>query len=413
MVILLLSLVAAFILRLVLRWLNLRHLRRHGAEIPAGWEGVVDRGRLDRSAGYTLANSRLGLIEGSLGQIASLVFAFLLLSPYDRWIQGMTSHQVLQGVLFFGLLALVQGVAGLPFSAWRTFVLETRYGFNRTTWKLWLGDLVKGGAIAAVLLGLLLGGAFSLVAWSPRWWWLLVWLFLATLNLFLLYISPLVIEPLFFKFVPLCRAELEPRVRELAGRAGIRVSQVQQVDASRRSGHSNAYFSGIGKVKRIVLFDTLLGQLGDDEILAVLAHEIGHWKHGHLRKRLLVTQASLLAGSLLAWWLLQQPFLPQLVGADALSFPARLVVVGLLGSLAGLVLSPWSNWRSRRHEWEADRFAREATGDPAAMASALMALARENLSNLHPHPWYAMFHYSHPPVVERVARLRALFLASG
>lgn len=405
MLVLLSLLLLIFATRLLLRWLNLQHLRRYGDVVPEGWEHVIDQDRLSRAASYTLATSRLGLLEGGLGQIATLVFAFVLLPVYDRWVVSCSDHLVFQGLLFFGLLALVQAVAGMPFNAWRTFVLEERFGFNRTDWKLWLSDLAKGGLISAILLGLLLSGGLGLVMWSPHFWWVTVWLFLAFLSLLLMYISPVLIEPLFFKFSPLARPELEPRVRSLAEQAGIRVSKVQQVNASRRSGHSNAYFSGIGKVKRIVLFDTLLDQLDDDEIIAVLAHEIGHWKYGHLRKRLLIGQLSLLFGCLLAWWLLQQSFLPQMVGAESLSFSGRLVVAGLIGSLAGFLLTPWNSWRSRCHEWQADSYARNATGNPAALASALMSLAKENLSNLHPHPWYAKFYFSHPPVVERVARL--------
>ncbi|PLX80255.1 MAG: peptidase M48 [Desulfuromonas sp.] len=406
MLMLLSLLLLLFATRLLLRWLNLHHLKRFGDVVPDGWEHVIDRERLSRSARYTFATSRLGLLEGGLGQLATLIFAFVLLPVYDRWVVSCSESLVLKGLLFFGLLTLVQAVAGLPFNAWRTFVIEARFGFNRTGWKLWLSDLAKGSLISAVLLGLLLWGGFSLVAWSPRFWWVTVWLFLACLSLLLMYVSPALIEPLFFKFTPLARPELEPRVRSLAEQAGIRVSKVRQVDASRRSGHSNAYFSGIGRVKKIVLFDTLLDQLDDNEIIAVLAHEIGHWKYGHLRKRLLVGQASLLVGCLFAWWLLQQDFLPRLVGVESLSFSGRLVVVGLVGSLAGFLLTPWSSWRSRRHERQADSFAREVTGKPGALASALMLLAKENLSNLHPHPWYAVFYFSHPPVVERVARLQ-------
>jgi STE24 endopeptidase len=179
-----------------------------------------------------------------------------------------------------------------------------------------------------------------------------------------------------------------------------------QVDASRRSRHSNAYFTGIGRVKRIVLFDTLLDQMADREVLAVLAHEVGHWKKGHIRKRIFLTELASLAFFYLAWRLLAWGGIPGLLGLSSASFYAQVVVLGFLASLAAFPLAPLSAWFSRRHEWQADLFARRLTGDPGALASALVKLSRENLSNLHPHPLYAWVYYSHPPVVERVGALR-------
>jgi len=398
-------LLAVYAGKLLLCALNLRFLARHGDDIPAGWEADIDRDRLRKANRYTLAGSRLGLLESLFSQALGLLFAFLLLPHYDAWVQAKSSHLVLQGLLFFGLTGLAQALLGLPFSAWRTFVIEARFGFNRTGWRLWLQDLLKGALVSALLFAALVSGALALVLWSPHWWWLLVWVFMALFSLLLLYIFPCLIEPLFFKFSPLQRPGLENRVRELAEAAGIRVSRVQQVDASRRSGHSNAYFTGIGRVKRIVLFDTLLEQLEDGQVLAVLAHELGHWKHGHLRRRLVAGQLVSLAACLSAWWLLQQDWLPRLVGAADLGFCGRLVVLSLLGGLLGFCWTPVASWLSRRHERQADRYAVQATGQPGELAAALRRMARENLSNLHPHPLYAAIYFSHPPVVERVAAL--------
>ncbi|PNU20548.1 peptidase M48 [Geothermobacter hydrogeniphilus] len=398
-------LLAVYAGKLLLRALNLRFLARHGDDIPDGWEADIGRDRLRKANRYTLAGSRLGLLESLFSQALGLLFAFQLLPHYDAWVQAKSSHLVLQGLLFFGLLGLAQALLGLPFSVWRIFVIEARFGFNRTGWRLWLQDLLKGALVSVPLFAALVSGALALVLWSPQGWWLPVWGFMALLSLLLLYISPYLIEPLFFKFSPLRRPGLENRVRELAEGAGIRVSRVQQVDASRRSGHSNAYFTGIGRVKRIVLFDTLLEQLTDGQVLAVLAHELGHWKHGHLRRRLVVGQLVSLASCLAAWWLLQQDWLPRLVGAADLGFCGRLVVLSLLGGLLGFCWTPVSSWLSRRDERQADRYAVQATGQPRDLAAALRRMARENLSNLHPHPLYAAIYFSHPPVVERVAAL--------
>ncbi len=190
-------------------------------------------------------------------------------------------------------------------------------------------------------------------------------------------------------------------------KAGLKVSRVLQVDASRRSRHSNAYFTGIGRVKRIVLFDTLLEQMADDEVLAILAHELGHWKKGHLAKRLLRTELLMLAGCWGAHALLAAGVLPGMLGLATASFYAQLLILFFVAGILLFPFSPLTAWLSRRHEWQADRYAAGLTGDPQALASALVKLSRENLSNLHPHPWHSAWHDSHPPVAARVARLLA------
>jgi STE24 endopeptidase len=240
---------------------------------------------------------------------------------------------------------------------------------------------------------------------SPDYWWLWVWGFLALFTLLLMYLSPVLIEPLFFKFQPLKREELAAQVKSVMARAGLQVDRVQQVDASRRSKHSNAYFTGIGRVKRIVLFDTLLEQMTDDEIVSVLAHEAGHWKLGHIWKRLLAMELVSLVACWLAWALLGQGVLPGWFGLGPLSYVAQFVLLCFLASLAGFFLTPLSSGLSRRQEWQADRFAFDLTGNAQSLANALVKLSRENLSNLHPHPRYAWFYYSHPPVTARIARL--------
>ncbi|MBS1125715.1 MAG: Ste24 endopeptidase [Nitrospirae bacterium] len=248
--------------------------------------------------------------------------------------------------------------------------------------------------------------ALWLVQASPGWWWLWVWLFFLAFGIFMMYISPYVIEPLFFKFEPVKVEGLEARVRALMEKAGLKVSRVFQVDASRRSRHSNAYFTGIGKVKRIVLFDTLLQQMTQDEVLAVLAHEVGHWKKKHVLKRIVMTEIMALIGIVAGFRLLQGSWLSDLLRLGNASFFAKVVILGFLASIVTFPLTPLFSYLSRRDERESDQFARELTGDPGAMASALVKLSKENLSNLHPHPLYAAFYYSHPPVVERIRELK-------
>ncbi len=393
--------------RLFLQTLNLRHLKRFGDRVPAEFADTIDPETLRRTAAYTFAKNRIGLVESLFGNLLLLVFLFGGLLPlYDRWIGETLPSFIGGGLLFFLGLVLVQTVVDAPFSLYRNFRLEKRFGFNTMTMRLWFSDLVKTTLLSAVLLGLLVAGALALVRVSPRFWWLWVWGFFALVTLFLMYLSPYVIEPLFFKFEPVGKEGLEEKIRALMEKAGLQVSRVMQVNASRRSRHSNAYFSGIGRVKRIVLFDTLLEQMADGEILAVLAHEVGHWKKGHIRKRILLTELISLVLFYGAYRLIGWGGVPALLGLDSASFYAQVVILGFLASLATFPLTPLSAWLSRHHERQADRFACRITENPGDLATALVKLSRENLANLHPHPIYAWFYYSHPPVVERVRALR-------
>jgi len=395
--------------RLLLRQLNLSHLKRFGSQVPPGFAGQVDQHQLDRAVAYTIAQNRLGLWSALLGELVLLWFLFAGgLGWYDRTVTGYSQNFILQGVGFFLLLGLILSLLELPFSLIRTFRIEERFGFNTSSLRLWLRDQCKGLLLSGLLGGLLLAGAFWLVKTEPQLWWFWVWLLFGLASLFLLYLSPYLIEPLFFKFRPLDQPALENQVRELMARAGLTTGTVQQVDASRRSRHSNAYFTGIGRVKRIVLFDTLLQQMDNREIVAVLAHEIGHWKKGHVVLRLIRAQLVTFGFLCLAYLSLDQPWLPNLLGLTDASFFARVLIFVLLVSLATFPLTPVSSALARRQERQADRFAGRLSGDPEALATALVKLSRENLANLHPHPWYAWFHFSHPPVVERVARLRSM-----
>lgn len=395
-----------FAVRLWLRRLNLRYLLRHGHEVPAGFEMAVDQQRLVRTSDYTLANSRVGLVESLFGSALLITFLFAgLLDWYDGWVGGLVTSFVGQGVIFVLGLVLAQTVMDIPFSLYRTFVLEERFQFNTSTPRIWFTDLVKSLALGMILLSLVTAGALALVQASPEHWWLWVWCFLAIITLLLMYLSPVLIEPLFFKFEPLQNEGLAERVKTVMGQAGLQIDRVLQVDASRRSKHSNAYFTGIGRVKRIVLFDTLLEQMDEDEIVGVLAHEAGHWKLGHIWKRLLTMELVSLVACWLLWQMLAWDGLLGWFGLVQLSFVGKVVLIGFLASLVSFPLTPISSLLSRRHEWQADKFALDLAGEPEALAKALVKLCKENLSNLHPHPLYAWFYYSHPPVVERVARL--------
>ena len=391
------------VIRFGLDWLNLRFRQTTQKELPAAFAGKIDAERLEKSDAYALAGDKLSLIEDLLGVLLTLLFLFGGLLPwYDRLVAGFAEGFIFNGILFFALLTLVQMLIGMPFSLYRNFVLEERFSFNRMTFKLWLADTLKSLLIGSFLFGLLGGGSLWLVSVAPQSWWLWVWGFWAGMSLFLLYLSPYLIEPLFFKFTPLAKPELEDGVRELLQKAGVQAGKVLQVDASKRSGHSNAYFTGIGKVKRVVLFDTLLEQLDDDELLAVLAHELGHWRCGHLRSQLIKTQIIALVSCWLAFMLLNSGWLPGLLGLEQLSFAGQVLLLGWLASMLGFFWTPISSWWSRRQERQADQFAIDLVGSGQNLASGLVKLARENLSNLFPHPLYVAVYYSHPALVERV-----------
>lgn len=404
--ILLLLYLAVISIGYLLKYLNLGYLKAHAGIVPPEFEGSVDPVLLRKISNYTFEKNRVGTIESIISNLFLVILLFGgLLGWYDRWILSLDLPFIVTGMLFMLFLGTVEKIIDIPFSLYHHFMVENKYGFNTMTFRLWMTDLVKSGAVSLILGGFVIAAALGIVKASPEWWWLWVWVFLLAFGVFMMYVSPYVIEPLFFKFEPVKAEGLEERIRALTERAGLKVSRVFQVDASRRSRHSNAYFTGIGRVKRIVLFDTLVEQMTPDEILAVLAHEAGHWKKRHVFKKIILTEATAFIGLFLAYHLLYWDPLPGLIGLEQASFFARVLIVGFLSSLVMFPLTPFFASLSRRDERAADRFASDLT-NASAMASALVKLSKENLSNLHPHPLYARFYYSHPPVVERVRSLR-------
>ncbi len=382
--------------------MNLRHVA--GARgVPAALAGAVDASTAERSRAYTLANGRFALVEGLLG--AALTLAVLLsgvLPWLDRALAGLGGAN--RFVAFLGLLALASSVVWLPFGVWRTFVLEARFGFNRTTPRTWALDRAKGLLVEIALGVPLLYAVYGFMRFTGRLWWVWLFAFLAAFQLFMLWLYPGVIAPLFNRFQPLPEGPLRARLEALARDAGFRNRGLYLMDASRRSGHSNAYFTGIFR-PRIVLFDTLVERMSVDEAASVLAHEIGHYRAHHVHRRLAVGLASTLLALLVLSWLVRWPPLYAAFGFPAPALHAAVAVVALGGGAFVFWLQPLASVLSRRHEYEADRFAVRLARAPAALKSALLRLNGENLSNLHPHPWYSAWHYSHPVLVERLAAI--------
>jgi len=405
---------AAFILFFALEYavetalllVNLRHVRRSGG-VPAALAGSVDGATAERSRAYTLANGRFALLQGAFG--AGLTLA-VLLSGLLPWLDRSLAARGVGGAHRFAAFLAILGAGGalvsLPFSAWRTFVLEARFGFNRTTPRLWAQDRVKGFAVEAALGIPLLYATYAFMRFSGPRWWLWLFAFLVAVQLFMLWLYPTVIAPLFNRFAPLPDGPLRERLVSLAEAAGFAHRGLFVMDASRRSGHSNAYFTGIFR-PRIVLFDTLVGQMGVDEAASVLAHEIGHYRARHVQRRLAVSAATLLVTLLVLSWLVPWPPLHAAFGFAAPTLHGAVAIFSLAGGAFVFWIQPIASRISRRHEYEADRFSVRIARAPDALKRALVRLNGENLSNLHPHPWYSAWHYSHPTLVERLAAIDA------
>jgi STE24 endopeptidase len=390
-----------------LKGLNLRHLKKYGAEVPPEFVGHIDADLLRKTRDYTVENSMFSFFSSIIDNIILLIFLFGgLLNIYSNWVSSQGWHFILSGLVFFLLLVYAENLISVPFNLYRTFRIENKYGFNTMTLKLWFVDLIKSVLLTTVLLVILISVGLWLVTISPDSWWFWVWIFFLFFSLFIMYISPYVIEPLFHKFTPVDDEVLEEGIRDMARKAGIKVSSIFKIDASKRSRHTNAYFTGIGKVKRIVLYDTLLEKMDRAEIIAVLAHEIGHWKKKHIIKRIIVSEAVAFVAFYISYRMLQSDILLKMFSIEGDLFFTKLVILGFIGSIVAFLFQPLSSYFSRRHERQADRFACELTGIPESMASALIKLSRDNLSNLHPHPLYAAFHYSHPPIVKRIREIR-------
>jgi len=384
-------------------------MKRCGLSVPPEFEGMIDEPLLKKVQEYETEKTRCSFVSSIFSNIVTIVFIFGgLLGIYNSWVSSLNRPFVLSGILFFLLLSYASSVISIPFSLFVTFKIENKFGFNVMTPKLWLTDFLKSIALSTVLTGIVLSIGLWLIQSSPDYWWIWVWGFFLIFSLFMMYISPYVIEPLFNKFTPVEEPDLEDRIKNLMQKADIRVSRVFKMDASKRSKHTNAYFSGIGKVKRIILYDTLLEKMNHDEILAVLAHEAGHWKKRHILKMIIAAEIVSFIGIYISFRILQTDFLADIFQIQKATFYAKLVLLGFIGGILSFPFTPLGSYVSRRFERQADKFAYELTENREAMASALIKLSKDNLSNLHPHPVYAAFYYSHPPVIERIRNIKGM-----
>ena len=412
-----LAFAAALSLGLALKfWLasrQIRHVARHRSTVPPAFAERIPLAAHQKAADYTIAKGRLGLLEMALS--AAVLLGWTLLGGLDALNQlllGALGGGMWQQLALLAAFAVISGLIDLPLSLYQTFVVEERFGFNKMTWRLWLADAAKGLLVGAAI-GLPVA---ALILWlmgaTGPLWWLWAWGFWMGFNLLLMVIYPTFIAPLFNKFQPLEDESLKARVTALMQRCGFSAKGLFVMDGSRRSAHANAYFTGFGAAKRVVFYDTLLRQLAPGEVEAVLAHELGHFKHRHIVQRVVMMFAFSLAGFALLGWLSTRGWfytglgvIPNLsLDGSAPNDALALLLFMLAAPVFTFFISPLFSQLSRRHEFQADAYA-VAQASGADLSSALLKLYEDNASTLTPDPVYVKFYYSHPPATERLARM--------
>jgi STE24 endopeptidase len=399
------------LLKLWLAHRQIRHVSQHRSTVPEAFREVISLQAHQKAADYTVAKLRLG--HWDLAIDAAMLLAWTLLGglgALDAWLVEISGSGMLQQLLLVMGFMLISGLVNLPLSFYQTFKVEQHFGFNNMTVGLWLSDLVKGTALGLVLGLPLLWAILWLMESGGNQWWFLAWVLLVSYQLFVMWLAPNYIMPLFNKFQPLDDAQLQARVDALMQRTGFKSDGFFVMDGSRRSAHSNAFFTGLGKQKRVVFFDTLLKQLSPTEMEAVLAHELGHAKLNHIPKSMLRSFAVSLLGMAALGWLSTQVWFytglgvqPHLASSNnALALLLFMQVVPLVT----FITTPLSAIKSRQHEFEADAFAcAHANGQD--LRQALLKLYKDNASTLTPDPLYVAFYHSHPPASQRLARLTA------
>ncbi len=408
-----LALIAGTLLRFWLASRQIRHVAQHRDKVPEKFAATVTLAAHRKAADYTLAKTRFGLLELALG--AAVLLGWTLLGGLDAlnaWILRGVSPGMAHQIALLLAFVLIGGLIDLPLTWYQTFVIEERFGFNKMTLRLWLADLVKSSVVGA-LIGIPIA---ALILWlmgaAGGRWWLWAWAVWMGFNLLLLMVYPTFIAPLFNKFKPLDDEVLKRRVTALMQRCGFAAKGLFVMDGSKRSAHANAYFTGFGAAKRVVFYDTLLAKLSPGEVDAVLAHELGHFKHRHIVKRIVAMFALSLAGFALLGWVSTQGWFytglgthPSLL-AGAPNDALALLLFMLAVPVFGLFISPLFARISRKHEFEADSYAVAQTS-ATDLSTALLKLYEDNASTLTPDPVYVQFYYSHPPATERLTRMTA------
>ncbi|HDR89586.1 MAG TPA: M48 family peptidase [Bacteroidetes bacterium] len=392
-----------YLVERILGQLNLNHYQ---TTVPRELRKICDEEKYRQAREYYVANHRFSMVTSGFHLL--LILGMLVFGGFalvDHWVHQIAGHPVWVTLLFFGILMLASSLINIPFEAYDTFVIEEKFGFNRTTVKTFIADHIKSW----ILGGITGGGILALVVWfwtltGPSFW-LWAWGLITLFSLFITMFYSTLIVPLFNKQRPLEEGSLRNAIESFTQKAGFRLDSIYVIDSSRRSTKSNAYFSGLGRKKRVVLFDTLIDEMSEEEIVAILAHEVGHYKKKHIWKGLLAGTAQTGLTLFLLSLLINEPVTAGVLGTEQHGFHTGLLVFGLLYSPVSTLLGIVMNRFSRKNEFQADAFAREQYNGEA-LASALKKLSVKNLSNMNPHPLYVFVHYSHPPLLERIKRLQ-------
>ena len=386
------------------RWLDYLNNQSWNNALPAKVANLYDTEKYEKAKNYDQEKYKVSLISSVLSVVFTLLF--LLLGGFailDNFIRQFTQNEIILSLLFFGIMMLFSYIISLPFNIYSTFVIEEKFGFNKTTPKLFVLDTIK-----STLLMVLIGGSLlSLIVWlqgvSGNYFWLMAWGTVSGFSIFMAMFYTSFLLPLFNKLTPLEAGELKDSIIEYSKKVNFPVSNIMVMDGSKRSSKANAFFSGLGPKKSIVLFDTLVNEMTKDEIIAVLAHEVGHYKHKHIYKSIVISLFSTGIIFFLFGQIMNSQLLADVLGTQK-SFHIALVVFSMLYSPISLITTPLMNIFSRKNEYEADAYARK-TYAGEYLVSGLKKMSINHLSNLQPHPWYVFFHYSHPPLLSRMEAL--------
>lgn len=379
---------------------------KHAAHLPEAFKDVLDEETYKKSVAYTLDKIKFGLLSKiyDAAYLALILFSGLLASAYTSYVSRVGSG-VFKEALFIILVTLALSIPSIPFELWSQFKIEEKFGFNRTTIKLWCLDKIK-----ALMLSLLIGYPIlllllSFIAWSPRHWWIWGFSLITGFQFLMLILYPKLILPIFNKLSPLNEGTLKERLMKLVEKTGFNTSSIHVMDGSRRSTHSNAFFTGFGKFRRVILYDTLVDQLSEEELEGVLAHEIGHYKKGHVPKSMLISSILMLVGFYLLSVAIESQAFYETFHFQQKAIAPAFILFSLLLGLFTFWLTPLFNLFSRKNEYEADAFAVQSVGNRQPLVTALRKLNEKNLSNLTPHPIFSFFYYSHPTLLEREAAM--------
>jgi len=403
LIVVLCIILTSFTLELVVSYLNIGAL---SPDLPKEFEDVYNRDEYEKSQQYTKTTTRFGIFENSISTV--LTVGFLILGGFN-WIDTLARsfgyNAIVTGLLFTAGLGLLSFLVGTPFSIYSTFVIEEKFGFNKTTAKTFILDLIKGILLTMVLGGPLLALIFWFFETTGTYAWVYCWLGVVSFTILMQFIAPVLIMPLFNKFTPLESGDLKDKITDYSVKEKFHLSGIFTMDGSKRSTKLNAFFTGFGKFRKIVFFDTLIEKLTPDEIVAVLAHEMGHFKLKHIIKMMTISIVQTGFMFFLLSLVLKVPEISKGFMLEQPSVYASLVIFGFLYSPISLFTSIGVNILSRKHEFEADAYAAKTTGDSKQLVTSLKKLSHANLSNLTPHPVHVFLHYSHPPLLQRINTL--------